>query len=186
MDSENSLPKLISTQKKMSASIRRYVSPSRIYWRRGYTFGQGKRSPVENSTGRGSPPPGSYNINSIFDKISNGPILRGLANEQHSFRRVSNLPGPGSYNPYLPLGENAPKYSLKPRLEMQIRSKSPGPSCYYPNFRATQNTKFSGISFGAGINDRQKNPKRHPSPGPGSYEIPSIFSNTLADFPIPK
>ena len=169
-----------------SMSVRRGESPLRIQWRRGFTFGLGQRSPVLNAKGRSSPPPGTYNISSIFDKNSNGPLLRGLANDQHSIRRVSNLPGPGSYDPYLPLGENAPKYSIKPRLNISLRSKSPGPSNYYPNFRATQTTRFAGIGFGIGEKQRNLKYRKEGNPGPGSYEIPSIFSNTLVDFPITK
>ena len=93
------------------------------------------------------------------------------------------MPGPGSYNPYLPLGEEAPKYSLKPRLNIKFRSKSPGPSNYYPNFRATQTTKYAGIGFGIG--EKEKHP-RYISPGPGSYEIPNIFNNTFVNFTLPR
>ena len=169
-----------------SRSTRRSDSPSRINWKRGYTFGVGKRPELLNSVGRHSPPPDSYRINSIFDKIPAGPILRGHINGTHSFRRVSNLPGPGSYSPYEPLGENAPKYSIKPRIEMQVRSKSPGPSNYYPNFRTTQATRFAAISFGIGPKPRNLKYSKPSNPGPGSYEIPNIFNNTFVNFPLPR
>jgi Sperm-tail PG-rich repeat len=179
----NYLPELQKSKKLNSFSISRVESPSKLNWRRGFTFGQGKRSPMVNAKGRNSPPPGSYNIQSIFDKGSNGPLLRGQVNDEHSVKRVRNLPGPGSYDPYLPLGQNAPKFSLRPRINLKIRSKSPGPSNYYPNFKTTQSTRFSAIGFGIG--EKEKKHKKI-SPGPGSYEIPSIFSNTLIDFPIPR
>ena len=170
--------------KKTSYSAMRSDSVSRS-WRRGYTFGIGKRSEVCNSNGRNSPPPGTYNISSIFDRSPVGPMLRGQINGESSYRRMANLPGPGSYDPYLPLGESAPKYSLKSRLHMQVRSKSPGPSNYYPNFRTTQTSKFSGISFGIGSTGKKVKPLKNNKPGPGSYDIPSIFNNTFVNFPIP-
>lgn len=171
------------TRKNLSKSNRRGESPSRIYWRKGFTFGQGQRSPVENQKGRNSPPPGSYDINSTIGSYFKGPILRGLANSKYSLHRVSNLPGPGSYSPYEPLGSNAPKYSMKPRYNLMPRSKSPGPSNYYPNFRATQSNRFSGIQFGNSEKHRAtSSSSKKNSPGPGSYEIPSIFSNTLVNF----
>jgi hypothetical protein len=163
-------------------SAERSYSPTKILWRRGFSFGFSKRPQMQNLTGRHSPPPGTYNISSPFDNSDKGPMLRGLANELPSFRRVSKLPGPGSYDPYLPLGQNAPKYSLKPRIHLEMRSKSPGPSNYYPNFRATQATKFAGVSFGIGEKNRKIKFFRQNSPGPGSYEIPSIFGNTMVNF----
>lgn len=179
----SSIVSLDFNRKVISKSTRRSDSPSKIYWRKGFTFGQGQRSPVENQRGRNSPPPGSYNINSTIGNYFKGPMLRGLANIQFSLRRVSNLPGPGSYSPYEPLGSNAPKYSMKPRNDLKPRSKSPGPSNYYPNFRATQTNRFSGIQFGYCDKNRTSSfPCKKNSPGPGSYEIPSIFSNTLANF----
>jgi hypothetical protein len=173
----------INLNSRRAISTRRSESPSRVYWRKGYTFGQSQRSRVLNLKGRNSPPPGTYNISSTIGDIPRGPLLRGMANIQFSLQRVSNLPGPGYYNPYEPLGSNAPKYSMKPRNDLRERSKSPGPSNYFPNFRTTQTTKFSGIRFGNCDKDRTTSvPRKRDSPGPGSYEIPSIFSNTLASF----
>lgn len=186
MESLNNLPELNTNRKKIYLPTSRYESPTPINWRRGFTFGQSKRYPLENQTGRGSPPPGSYNINSIFSQTPKGPLLRGPADETHSFKRVSNMPGPGSYNPYLPLGQNAPKISFRPKIQLSTRSKSPGPTWYYPNFKATQDTKYSGISFGIGDKHLNKKLLKIASPGPGSYEIPSIFSNTLANFSMSK
>jgi len=179
----SSIVSLEYSRKNLSKSNKRSESPSRVYWRKGYTFGLGQRSPVENQKGRNSPPPGSYDINSTIGSDLKGPILRGLANSKFSAQRVSNLPGPGSYSPYEPLGRNAPKYSIKSRFYLKPRSKSPGPSNYYPNFRATQLNRFSGIQFGNCEKHRTTSySSKKNSPGPGSYEIPSIFSNTLANF----
>ena len=176
-------PLITSSRRTASNSNRRSESPVRVYWRKGFTFGLGQRSAVENVTGRGSPPPGTYNINSLIGDYLKGPLLRGNANVQFSLRRVANQPGPGYYDPYEPLGSNAPKYSMKPKNLLKQRSKSPGPSNYFPNFRTTQNTQFAGIQFGFCDKERTKSSlRKRQSPGPGSYEIPSIFGDTMVNF----
>ena len=146
-----------------------YTIPT-AFDKRSCTFGSGKRSELVIETC--SPPPDRYN-----PKLSKPtPITiskSGLGERSRLF--IKPFPGPGDYS--ITPTEGGPKYTMFQKYPKKPIVESPCAANYNPNFKATQESKFSTISFGIG----EKSPtlKVTDAPGPGSYNLPNIFTETI-------
>ncbi|CAG9330272.1 unnamed protein product [Blepharisma stoltei] len=139
------------------------------------TFGYGKRWIPQNSKGRDSPSPTTYHPPSCFDLEKKAPSFGLRCHTDRTVETKKAIPGPGSYNPYSPMGHRGPKFTFSPRIEHRMKACTPPPDNYCPNFNLVEKANYSAIGFGIG--DRSKSPlsRRESSPGPGTYEIPSGF-----------
>jgi len=92
---------------------------------------------------------------------------------------AKELPGPGAYKLPGTAGDRAKKYTLKARGKMfneVTGEKAPPPNYYSSNFSLVESSRFRAISLGVG--ERSDFTKGvEPTPGPGSYKIPSKFDN---------
>ena len=144
--------------------------------RRGTSQGYGERWSPGNTLGAKSPAPGSYNVPSSFNlksgpKYSKDSPLRGK-------ETIEITPGPGSYENAHPFGKFAPKFTFRPKIIHSKTNDSPPPDAYSPNF--ITNAAFKNITFGIGERIFLRNIKGD-SPGPGSYEVKSVFKKRAGD-----
>lgn len=153
-----------------------YLEPISTLSKRTCTFGIGGRLELKNKTGKDSPSPCTYNLPSCFDKEKGGPVMSKPKILKR--KKNENIPGPGTYNPHSPLGTRALKFSFTSRIIKEIRCESPPPNTYNPCFTLVSKGAFKNIGFGIG--DRNKTP-RNDSPGPGTYDLPSIFQAPLTE-----
>ena len=142
---------------------------------RSCSFGYGKRWSPINATGRDSPSPGTYESPSNFGVKNKGPSFKQKYRERIDIKAL--IPGPGAYNPYSPIGKRAPKYTFREKFEEKVRCNTPPPNTYSPSFRLVEKENYKVVSFGVG--DRpQIYGKIEEIPGPGAYEIPSLFKGS--------
>jgi hypothetical protein len=138
-------------------------------------MGFGNRWTPGNDKGKDSPPPGSYVIPSTLDK-------KGI-----KFYRESSLPpitpskintpGPGTYDCPSPIGREGPKFTFHGTDMKRKVNDSPAPGRYSPKTTFTEFTGFKEISFGIGerLTYRKASVNLGGVPGPGSYNLRSIF-----------
>ena len=148
------------------------VLPSTLN-KRSAGFGYGARSPMINRQGNDSPSPTKYNLKSLFENPTpNAPSFGSLYLNVKS--PIEKFPGPGSYNVSPPLGLNAPKFTLKGRIETKIRNQSPPPTAYNPS--PVRSNRYGGIGIGIGNRTFLNNRSLSSNPGPGSYEVQPQFN----------
>ena len=153
-----------------------FMNPVSTLSKRTCTFGIGIRKEIKNHTGKDSPSPGTYTLPSCFDKEKGGPVMIKTNTLKKKIR--DDIPGPGTYNPHSPLGTRSLKFSFTSRNIKEKRCDSPPPNTYNPCFNLVTKANYKNIGFGIG--DRSKTP-RNDSPGPGTYELPSIFAAPATD-----
>lgn len=160
------------SQPKSAHSAEYCVLPSTLN-KRSAGFGYGGRSPMVNRQGGDSPSPNRYNLKSVFDSINpHAPSFGGpYLNIKSS---VDKSPGPGAYEVLNPLGNDAPKFTLKGKIETKIRASSPPPTAYNPS--PVRSGRFAGIGLGLGDRSFLNNRSLSTNPGPGSYETHSPFN----------
>jgi hypothetical protein len=127
---------------------------------------------MTNRQGGDSPSPNRYNLKSVFDSINpHAPSFGGPhLNIKNS---LNKYPGPGAYEVLNPLGNDAPKFTLKGKLENKVRAVSPPPNAYNPS--PVRSGRFAGIGLGVGDRSFLNNRALSSNPGPGSYEVHSSF-----------
>lgn len=157
-----------------------YVSlPSTINNVRSTSFGYGKRSDMKTLTGRDSPPPTSYSPPTTFELNKNhapsfGPRPTSNSREIKVWR---DIPGPGAYNPSTALGRASPKFSFRPKFQVKMTHNMPPPNAYNPSYGITERANYSAITFGYGKRSQQAAPSKE-TPGPGTYDLPSLFRSS--------
>jgi hypothetical protein len=135
---------------------------------KGTSFGLGQRSSVLSERGKDSPSPLKY-FPSKTESPYKGASLKGFHNDVKIVQRLQSLPGPGSYNPYEPLGVSAVKYSIKSRIQSKVHFSTPAPDAYFPKI-STVLRKNPIYSVPLGIRSKAIRDKTQVNPGPGSYE----------------
>ena len=143
-----------------------------------YKIGKAKRNlypKVEDTPG-----PGAYTTNSYLNKSASS---FGKATRTQKPKENASV-GPGSY--FYTEKSKGPSYSIYKRYRNQQRADTPGPGAYYfkswgGELKSTSMVKLSQKispqwSFAKG---GRIQPKDEPTPGPGSYNIPS----SIADVP---
>jgi Sperm-tail PG-rich repeat len=156
-------------QRKTSIDIGYLLLPSTLS-PRSTIMGFGNRWTPRNEKGKSSPPPGSYQIPSSFDK--KGPKI---VKDSHfpSINIKFSTPGPGTYNFPSRLGKDRPKYTFHGSETAQRITESPAPGHYSPK---TETLGPKGTSFGIGERVFFRK-SLNGVPGPGTYEISSRFDN---------
>jgi hypothetical protein len=159
-----------SLSKKSSSSRPQYSVDLSM---RGFSFGLGSRSKLLSAQGRDSPSPFQY-VPVFNESPYKGPRLKGYSSDERIIKRLKSLPGPGSYNPYEPLGSAAPKYTIKSRLRNYHKSNTPGPNAYFPDHRKVlRNSPIYSMPSGKHHKDiKEKEPG---NPGPGAYNLPKFI-----------
>lgn len=140
------------------------------------SFGYGGRLELKNKQGRDSPSPCAYNPPSCFEIEKRAPTF----GRRSMSGAIKNIPGPGAYNPYSPIGSKAPKFTFFSRIELKHKAPSPPPDIYNPKFSLIEKSSFSNISFGVGEKKCTFIPKFEEIPGPGTYDLPSVFRSNLS------
>ncbi|OMJ85871.1 hypothetical protein SteCoe_12713 [Stentor coeruleus] len=148
-----------------------FLNPISTLSKRTCTFGFGTRYEFKSLTGRDSPSPVSYTLPDCFSQEKGGPKMQSNPTIRRTPR--AELPGPGAYNPHSPLGKNSKKFSFQSRKIVEIRSDSPPPNTYNPCFDLVTKGNFKEICFSK--EEKIKPLIKNNSPGPGSYDLPSIF-----------
>ena len=142
------------------------------------SFGFGNRWTPINLTGKDSPPPNTYEIQSGFDTTHKSGFSFG-SRLGHRVRKES--PGPGTYEVAIPAGKNAPKFTFRPRVMTRKKSVSPPPDTYRPSTSLIQSGRYKDIGFGFGERIVPLNKGRTYSavkdfPGPGTYNLASALT----------
>jgi len=90
---------------------------------------------------------------------------------------AKELPGPGAYKLPGEAGDRAKKYTLKARGKMfneVTGERAPPPNHYKSSYSLVESSRYRAISLGIG--ERSDFTKGfEPTPGPGTYKIPSKF-----------
>lgn len=149
-----------------------YMTPQSTLNPRATSIGYGKRWKPHNPCGKDSPPPGTYNIPTIFNKEMGPKIIRTTAlpivSSGHS------TPGPGTYESYSAIGKHGPRFSFGGR-ELTIKiSENPPPNAYNPVTTLTEFSGYKGVGFGYG--GRLFPSISQDTPGPGAYNHVSVFN----------
>ena len=140
---------------------------------RGFSFGIGGRSSVLSLQGRDTPSPFKYKP-ILSESPYKGVKLKGYSSDVHIIKRLKSLPGPGSYNPYEPLGSDAPKISIKSRFIRGVSNCFPAPNSYLPDYKKVlRNDPIYTIS--KSIRSKEIKHKIQVNPGPGTYNLPKVF-----------
>ena len=149
---------------------------------RSCSFGIGERSWLFNSNDFTYPSPNAYTITP--EPIS-GPIMEGKPQSENSIKRVSQMPGPGAYDPY---SHSIPKkFTIRKRIIPKELSLSPGPCAYKPNSKLVSKKLAGGfIPTSKRSKSFKEKQEEKLNPGPGAYKIPSCFGENKLNFPIIK
>lgn len=153
------------------------------------TFGYGNKVIMTESQLRAAkevPSPNHYNPHLWTDKNPGKTFGLSYSAYQKVYTPQTNfmlpeiakeLPGPGAYKLPGEAGDRAKKYSMKARGKMfneVTGEKAPPPNYYSSSFSLVESSRYRAISLGiGGRSDFTKG--FEPTPGPGSYKIPSKF-----------
>ena len=141
------------------------------------SLGYGERTDFRFLRGKGNPSPDTYNLGSTLNKKSTSIKSRQPDN---TILYKSRIPAPGDYN--IRLKETTLPTTLKFRHslfyedEMKLKSHCISPQAYFPKTHFTSPNRFNNIKFPTqqrNTNEIGKDLKTNP--GPGYYNLPSIF-----------
>lgn len=144
--------------------------------------GFGRRSPVTSVFGKGCPAPDQYQINTCFDfnvRHNKGPTMLGKSADPKKGRPT---PGPGAYDLM-----RSPNYGIIPicvksrqgffyDFDLKKKKYTVGMQKYSPKHTLVERRRFNGVGFGIGERNAWKS---NGYPGPGTYNVPSIFDRGL-------
>lgn len=141
------------------------------------TFGFGERKPLQIVYGKDSPAPTVYRAKSQFELHPNKG--KSIGESYACYKKVhmpglntrtDELPGPGTYESKTMLGQNSRHFSLKSRVKPADSASrdNPPPNTYNPEFKLTEQDKFSKINFGFGGRPNVTGCVNE-NPGPGTY-----------------
>lgn len=157
-----------------------YVTlPSTLNNIRSTSFGFGRRSDMKTVTGRDSPPPTTYSPPTAFELNKNHAPSFGPRPTSNSrgIKVLRDMPGPGAYNPSSLLGRDSPKFTFRPKNQVKKIHDIPPPNAYNPSYGITEPSNFSAITFGYGKRSEQTTVSKD-TPGPGTYDLPSLFRSS--------
>lgn len=165
------------TPKKQNESD--YMTPQSSLNARAASIGYGSRWKPNNPCGKDSPPPGTYNIPTSFNKDTGPRIAKASLLPPVTSRHAT--PGPGSYEATLTIGKNSPMFSFRGKdLKIKV-NENPPPNAYNPSRTLTEFSGYKGIGFGYGgrlfLNRLQEE-----TPGPGTYNHPTGFEKAKKSF----
>ena len=165
---------------------------------RSCSFGLGGRTTLINQNSLTIPSPNAY---TITPEPGKGFSIQGKPNPMHSVRRISQLPGPGFYEPYINSDKtnndkhedkntfsntnvntngnaNKNKIAMRGRLRERGEVSSPGPCAYTPNLKWVVGNVTGGYMPKALTSKSIKEKGMQTTvPGPGSYNIASCFGD---------
>lgn len=174
-----SFPKASRFRTLRSSSAEFVILPSSFSKSRSPSFGYGRRWEPKNPCGQDSPPATKYSTKSCFDLQIAGPSFgRPTHRNNRAFIPPSNTPGPGEYETERRMGENGPKFTMKSRKVINRVSDTPPPGHYSPSTSFQEDHSYSGITFGVGLRPSLIS-HRSALPGPGAYDLPSLFHSAL-------
>jgi Sperm-tail PG-rich repeat len=149
-----------------------FINPPSTLNPRATSIGFGARWHPDNPCGKDSPPPGSYNLPSTFNKDLGPKIVKVSVLPPLNTRHLT--PGPGAYDNPLTIGKQSPKFTFRGRHHSPKLSENPPPNAYHPNSTLTEFSGFKSIGFGYG-NRTLFGRFNDSTPGPGTYNIESNF-----------
>jgi len=146
---------------------------------KGTSLGLGDKSSLVNS--KTVPGPQQYNILSIFEK--NKQKHRGLIiGEKLPYKLDEEGKTPGPQNYFTPIQwKKQNPLTLKFRhgfyYDEEMKYKGPvlSPQKYKPNFSTIEATRYQNIKISIGVGSKSSMLNNNKSPGPGDYNLPSIF-----------
>jgi hypothetical protein len=102
---------------------------------------------------------------------------------RESWDTHKEIPGPGSYELEASLGKTSRGVMIKSRNKALDPVKdNPGPDYYFPNTGSVQANRFASIAFGSSKRYDFTKMAQARNPGPGSYEILSVFERKSKEF----
>lgn len=144
-----------------------FINPPSTLSMRSTSMGFGSKLEVKNMTGKDSPPPGTYNIPSSFQKDKGPKMIKEyflpLLNKRHA------SPGPGAYNLVETVGNTSPRYTFRIKHAPRKLPEVPPPGTYEPNFTLTEFSGNKNFKFGTDSRKIKKNIET--GPGPGYYNL---------------
>lgn len=147
---------------------------------RGASFGVGDRSIFNLKDKAQMPSPNAYNLKSNISSIATSIKHR---HEDANLLNKQKYPGPGAYNISPSKNTNFP-VSLKFRHgfyydeEIKYKKFQISPQTYNPSLKYTQQSRFSNLKFSNLKREEMVNRVNKAFPGPGSYNLPSVFDKT--------
>lgn len=141
------------------------------------SFGYGNRVDMRYIKGKGVPSPDTYNIpNSLKTNVV--PTLKSRHTDIF-LSKAGNIPSPCEYN--IQYKKTNLECTLKFRHGMyyesdtKMRLDNPSPQQYKPSYTFTEPNRYSNITFGSKGKSILISKNTIKNPGPGSYNLPSIF-----------
>lgn len=144
-----------------------YLSPQSTISPRSTSLGFGSKWELINNKGKNSPPPGTYDLPTTFNKNLGPKLVKSNVLPLIPSRYIT--PGPGAYNPNNN-GHSSPRYTFRMKNRVRKSIDGPSPGAYDLNFTQTEFSPYKNIAFGY---DARKFLAKAPDtgPGPGYYNI---------------
>lgn len=104
---------------------------------------------------------------------------------RESWDTHKEIPGPGSYDLESALGKTARGVMIKSRNKpLDPVKDNPGPDYYFPINGSVQQSRFASIAFGKSKRYDFTKMAQAKNPGPGAYEILSVFERKSKEFKV--
>ena len=146
---------------------------------KGTGIGIGERSSIILNTE--GPSPDRYKIPCLFELNR----LKGKGykiGEKISYKNEESgkTPGPQNYFPPMDWKKQNPltmkfRHGFYYDEEMKYKGAVISPQKYQPKYKSTDNTRFQNIKIGIGLGNKTWGKSETLTPGPGEYNLPSIF-----------
>lgn len=154
-----------------------YTIPS-IKSNKGTCMGYGGRTDFTKLNGKGNPSPDTYTLPSSLNK-NNAATLKFRIPDM-SISNKSKIPSPGDYNILLK-NTTLPttlkfRHGLYYEDELKLKCNGVSPQTYTPNYGSVLSSRYNSVKFNIQqrvTNEVNKEIKKNP--GPGYYNLPSVF-----------
>ncbi len=151
---------------------------------KGTSFGFGNKTDM-TSLKHNTPSPANYNIPSFLSKQF---ITLKFKHENHKQAKDKLLPGPANYNPTLPKDNIIATMKFRHGFfyddDLKAKKYQISPQTYLPSSDLVFSSRYKNLKFSTSVRENINSTKDIKSkPGPGSYNLPSVFDLTRKNKP---